>query len=728
MKKESIYVSGMHCASCSYVVEKNIAKLKGVKSISVNYANEKADIEYDEKVLSLSKASEVIKPFGYSLLLDNVKEEREKEYISLKKKVLFSFPIALIVFFLMLLEIIFMVTVIPMEINKYLLFVLSTLILLTTGKPFLKGIYNFIRYRSANMDTLVGIGTLTAYIYSVGIMLFSEKAMSLGLPDTTYFDIAIVVISFIVFGKFLEARSKIKTGEAIQKLLSLQAKTAIVERNGEEKEISIDELILGDIIIVKPGSKIPIDGVMVSGKSTVDESMITGESLPIDKDVNDSIVGGTINKSGSFKFKVTKIGSDTMLSNIISMVERAQGTKAPVQRLADDISKVFVPVVLVIALLSLVLWLLAGNPVNALLCFVGVLVIACPCALGLATPTAIIVGVGKGASNGILIKNAESLEKLYKVTTVVLDKTGTLTKGKPEVSETFEIKNGIDFFSILSSLEKLSEHPLSIAIMNKAKELNVKISDVTDFSVLEGKGLKGKIKSKQFYAGNIKLMNELSIPLDTSLIDKFTLEGKTPIILSDEKEVLGIVAISDQLKDNAVETVKKLHELNLKVVMLSGDNKNTAEYIAKKAGIDIVFSEIKPTEKSDKIKELQKKGEIVAMIGDGINDAPSLATSDIGIAMASGSDIAIESAGITLLGGNISKIPEAIALSHKTIQVVKENLFFAFIYNIIGIPLAAGILYPIFGILLNPVFAGLAMALSSVSVVTNSLRLKLLKI
>jgi len=727
MRKESIYVSGMHCASCSYVVEKNISKLKGVKSISVNYANEKADIEYDEKVLSLSKASEVIKPFGYSLLLDNVKEEREKEYESLKKKVLFSFPIALIVFLLMLLEIIFKTTVIPMEINKYILFVLSTFILLTTGKPFLKGILNFIKYRSANMDTLVGIGTLTSYIYSVGILIFSEKAMSLGLPDVTYFDIAIVVISFIVFGKFLEARSKIKTGEAIQKLLSLQAKTAIIEKNGVEKEVSIDELILGDIVIVKPGSKIPIDGTIVSGKSSIDESMITGESLPIDKDVNDLVVGGTINKSGSFKFKVTKVGSDTMLSNIISMVERAQGTKAPVQRLADDISKVFVPVVLVIAVLSLIIWLLAGNPVNALLCFVGVLVIACPCALGLATPTAIIVGVGKGASNGILIKNAESLEKLYKVTTVVLDKTGTLTKGKPEVSEIFEIKKDLDFFSILSSLEKYSEHPLSLAIMNKAKEINTKLTDVTDFKALEGKGLEGSINRKKYYAGNIKLMNELNIPLDRSLIDKFTLEGKTPIILSDEKEVLGILAISDQLKDNAVETVKKLHDLNLKVVMLSGDNNNTAEFIAKKAGIDIVFSEVKPTEKSDKIKELQKNGEIVAMVGDGINDAPSLATSDIGIAMASGSDIAIESAGITLLGGNISKIPEAISLSHKTIRVVKENLFFAFIYNIIGIPLAAGLLYPIFGILLNPVFAGLAMALSSVSVVTNSLRLKLIR-
>ena len=716
----------MHCASCSYVVEKNISKLKGVKSISVNYANEKADIEYDEKVLSLSKASDVIKPFGYSLLLNNVKEEREKEYVSLKKKVLFSFPIALSVILLMLLETIFKMSVIPMEINKYLLFVLSTFILLTTGKPFLKGILNFIKYRSANMDTLVGIGTLTAYIYSVGILIFSEMAMSIGLPDVTYFDITIIVISFIVFGKFLEARSKIKTGEAIQKLLSLQAKTAIVEKDGVEKEVSIDELILGDIVIVKPGYKIPIDGTIVSGKSSVDESMLTGESLPVDKDVNDLVVGGTINKSGSFKFKVTKVGSDTMLSNIISMVERAQGTKAPVQRLADNISKIFVPVVLVIALLSLVIWLIAGNPVNALLCFVGVLVIACPCALGLATPTAIIVGVGKGASNGILIKNAESLEKLYKVTTVVLDKTGTLTKGFPQVSDIFEINKKIDFFSILSSLEKYSEHPLSLAIMNKAKELNINLTDVTDFKALEGKGLEGNINGNKYYAGNIKLMNELNIPIETSLVDKFTLEGKTPIILSDEKEVLGIVAISDQLKDNAIETVKKLHDLNLKVVMLSGDNKNTAEYIAKKVGIDIVFSEVKPTEKSDKIKELQNKGDIVAMVGDGINDAPSLATSDIGIAMASGSDIAIESAGITLLGGNISKIPEAIALSHKTIRVVKENLFFAFIYNIIGIPLAAGLLYPIFGILLNPVFAGLAMALSSVSVVTNSLRLKLI--
>ena len=757
MEKIMVPIKGMHCASCAKTIEKAISKVPGVAEISVNFGTEKAAIEYDSSEANLDQMNEKIKPFGYELNLedhsvhlgiDQPKQEKLDELNKQKRKVQFVMPIALFVFVIMMWEIASKAFesrlpefFVPMELYSKILLILSSIVLFWIGQPFLKGIQNFIKYKVANMDTLIGIGTLTAYLYSAFIVLFPEVRDSAGLPETNYFDVAIVVIGFIILGKYLEARSKLKTGEAIEKLMNLQAKTALVERDGKEVEISIDQVILNDIVIVKPGGKIPVDGDIVEGKSSIDESMVTGESIPIDKERGDSVIGGTINKYGAFKFKAKKIGADTLLSNIIEMVEEAQGSRAPIQRMADQISGVFVPVVLVIAILTLLTWLILGSqfiPFSealtfGLLSFVGILVIACPCALGLATPTAIIVGVGKGAQNGILIKNAESLEKLHKINTIVVDKTGTITKGKPEVTDIVVVNSEgaadkLEVLRLLASLEKNSEHPLAVAIQERANELDVKLAKADDFEIIEGKGLKGIVEGKLYHAGNLKLMDDLKIDYDGKLIASLAKQGKTPVVFANDKKVLATIAIADTIKEKSAEAVEKLHKLGVQVVMLTGDNKNTAEYIAKKVGIDKVFAEVLPQEKAEKVKELQNEGLVVAMAGDGVNDAPALAQSDVGIAMGTGTDVAIESADITLLAGDITKIPRAVKLSKKTMRTIKENLFWAFIYNLIGIPVAAGLLYPFFGILLNPVFAGLAMAFSSVSVVTNSLRLKFVKI
>ncbi len=770
MEKITIPIKGMHCASCALTIEKAISKVNGVDSIKVNYGTEKATIEFDKTATSIDQMSERIKPFGYELQnevampmshgnmsanehaehlgLDKSKQEKLKELDDQKAKVEFVLPIAIMIFALMMWEIsaksfpnVVPAFFLPMQLYSTMMMIISSVVLFWIGQPFLKGIVNFIQYKVANMDTLIGIGTLTAYLYSSFVVLFPNIAHSAGLPETNYFDVAIVVIGFIVFGKYLEARSKLKTGEAIEKLMNLQAKTALVERNGEEVEIAIDMVQLDDVVIVKPGGKIPVDGVIIEGKSSIDESMVTGEPIPVDKTVEDKVIGGTINKQGTFKFKATKVGSDTLLASIIKMVEEAQGSRAPIQKLADQISGVFVPVVLIIAVLTLIIWLAVGSqfmPFNealtyGLLCFVGILVIACPCALGLATPTAIIVGVGKGAQNGILIKNAESLEKLHKVNTIVVDKTGTITKGKPEVTDILpsyadESLDGVEILKLIASLEKNSEHPLAEAIKEKAKSMDVQLAKVNDFEIIEGKGLKGTIDGKMYYAGNLKLMDDLNLDYDKDLIDKLSKQGKTPVLFTDDKKVLATIAISDTIKESSADAVARLHKLGVKVVMLTGDNRNTAKYIADLVGIDKVFAEVLPSEKADKVRELQAEGLVVAMAGDGVNDAPALAQSDVGIAMGTGTDVAIESADITLLAGDISKIPQAIKLSKKTMATIKQNLFWAFIYNVVGIPLAAGLLFPIWGILLNPVFAGLAMAFSSVSVVTNSLRLKFVKI
>ncbi|MBM3700470.1 MAG: copper-translocating P-type ATPase [Actinobacteria bacterium] len=680
---------------------------------------------------------------------ERIKAEKEAQLRKQRNKVEFVLPFALAVFAFMMWEIAAAGNArvpaffIPHELYSVFLLIISSAVLFWIGQPFLKGIGNFIRFRTANMDTLVGIGTVSAYIYSAVVVLFPQLRNMLNLPDVHYFDVTIVVIGFIYFGKYLEARSKLKTGEAIEKLLNLQAKTAVVLRNGKELELPVEELVLDDIVIVKPGGKIPVDGIIIEGISSIDESMVTGESIPVDKKEGDKVTGGTINGHGAFKFRAKRIGQDTLLAQIIRMVEEAQGSRAPVQKLVDRISSVFVPVVLGIAVVALIIWLAAGSQFMqfnqafryGLLSFVGVLIIACPCALGLATPTAIIVGVGKGALNGLLIKNAESLEKLHKINTLVLDKTGTITKGKPEVTDfiLYDSEDNTDKYKsnaleILASLEKNSEHPLAGAIVAKAAEKDLKLLKINNFKNFEGKGVKGDLNGITYYAGNTKLMDDIKIKYSDKLLEKITFQGKTPVFFAGNGKLIAVAAIADKLKDNSKAVIKKIQGLGIRIVLLSGDNKNTAEYIGSQAEINEVFSEVLPQDKAEKIKELQASGLKVAMAGDGVNDAPALAQADVGIAMSTGTDVAIESADITILAGDISKIPQAILLSRQTMSTIKQNLFWAFIYNIIGIPLAAGLFYPIWGILLNPVFAGLAMAFSSVSVVSNSLRLKFTKL
>lgn len=764
-----IPVKGMTCASCAISIQKILRKEKGVISCDVNIGNEKANIEFDPAQTSIDKLNEKIEPLGYSLDTDiyssnshieqkknngmdhskhfesnKLKDEKVAELKRQRNKVLYAFPIAIIVFIIMMWEIASMKIMgiakfpIPMEIFNPILLVFASISLFWIGNEFLKEVIVFAKYKVANMYTLIGIGTLVAYTYSAMIVLFPQLKLFFNLPETVYFDVTIVVIGFVYLGKYLETKSKLSTGEAIEKLLNLQAKTALVERDGKEIEIEIENVKINDIVIVKPAGKIPVDGKIIEGRSSVDESMITGEAIPVDKTINDLVIGGTLNKQGTFKFKATKVGSDTVLSQIIKMVDEAQGSKAPIQGLADKISSIFVPTVLIISLITLLSWLIIAPffiPFSealsyGILCFTGVLVIACPCALGLATPTAIIVGTGKGAENGILIKDAASLEKLNGVKVIVTDKTGTITKGKPEVTDiitTSEMSRN-KILQLLASLENKSEHPLASAILHKAKEEKLKLLKTEDFEITEGKGLKGKIDDMEYYAGNLKLAKDLGIEPDNKIVEEFAKSGKTPVLFMSKDKVFGIIGISDTLKENSKDTVKALHKLGIKVIMLTGDNKSTAEFIAKQVGIDEVIAEVLPNEKVNKIKELQSNGSIIAMVGDGINDAPALAQADIGIAMSTGTDVAIESASITLLKGDFSKVLQAIKLSKFTIKAIKQNLFWAFAYNIIGIPVASGLLFPIFGILLNPVFAGLAMALSSVSVVSNSLRLKFSKL
>ncbi|MFZ2150188.1 MAG: heavy metal translocating P-type ATPase [Minisyncoccia bacterium] len=763
-------VKGMHCASCSSIIERTVKKIDGVEEISVNSGTEKAKISFDENKTTPEDFNKKLEPLGYSLIVNNEdhsmhsggvtakemgmsedehaahlglnqsKKEKLAELKDMRNKVISAIPLAIVSAFVMSWEILAKYNVVPEmpytweEFFHHLMPILATYILFVVGKPYLLGFYRFLRYGKANMDTLIGIGTSVAFLYSFAVTAFEDALKPFIDVSATYYDVTIIVIAFIALGKYLETRSKIKTGDAIEKLLNLQAKTALVIRDGKETEIPIEQVIHGDIIVVKPAGKIPVDGVIVSGSSYVDESMVTGEPMPVKKKEGDNVVSGTINTTGSFSFKATKVGSETLLANIIKMVEEAQGSKAPIQALADKISAIFVPVVLVIAALTLILWLAIGTQYMGfsqalsfgLVSFVGILVIACPCALGLATPTAIIVGVGKGAKEGILIKDAESLEKLHKVRAVVVDKTGTLTFGKPELVSINNFSDNTDeeLISILAALENKSEHPIAHAMLDYAKKKNISINSADNFEIIKGKGLKGTVGGKEYFAGNTKLTEDLNLNFDKSKIEQETLEGKTPIILATKEKLLAVVMVADAIKEEAILAVKNLHKLGIKVVMLTGDNKNTANYIAKLVGIDEVVAEALPEDKINKIKELQNKGMVVAMAGDGVNDAPALAQADVGIAMATGTDVAIESAGITLLHGDISKLVKAIKLSKITMRGIKQNLFWAFVYNIVGIPLAAGIFYPIFGWLLSPVFAGFAMAMSSVSVVGNSLRIK----
>ncbi len=764
-------IKGMHCASCASIIERTVKKIDGVESISVNPGTENARISFDEAKTNPDLLNKKLEPLGYSFVvpvstghtmgademgmsanehaahlgLSQTKQEKLAELRDMKNKVLTAIPLAVLSVFIMGWDIFAQLQVVremPLvweEFFHHLLPIMATYVLFVVGKPYLLGLYRFIRYGKANMDTLIGLGTSVAFLYSFIVSAFEETVLA-SFPNVsgTYFDVTIIVITFIALGKYLETRSKLKTGDAIEKLLNLQAKTALVIRGGKEFEIPVDQVVRGDLIIVKPGTKIPVDGTITEGASFIDESMVTGEPMPAQKKIGDTVIAGTINTSGAFTFKATKVGAETLLAHIIHMVEEAQSSKAPIQALADNISAIFVPVVLGISFVSLGTWLVFGiGPLGfsqalsfGLVSFVSVLVIACPCALGLATPTAIIVGVGKGAKEGILIKDAATLEKLHKVDTVIVDKTGTITIGKPtlvDIKNNSELKDEA-FISIIASLENKSEHPIAHAIVSYSNDKHIPIQEVLNFEGLQGKGLKGIVSGVEYFVGNAKLVQELGLDFDNSIVEQYTAQGKTPIIVATKESVLGFVMVADEIKAESKQAVLDLHKLGIKVIMVTGDDEKAANYMASLVGIDAVVAHVLPADKLATIKELQLEGHVVAMAGDGVNDAPALAQADVGIAMGTGTDVAIESAGITLLGGDISKLVKAIKLSKITMRGIKQNLFFAFIYNIVGIPLAAGLFFPIFGWMLSPVFAGFAMSLSSVSVVLNSLRLKKMKI
>lgn len=741
-------VKGMDCASCAATIEKELGKTDGVSSIQVNIGTETAKITYDETKIDPHYLSQKIQPLGYSLVVSGeygeggdhmhhddgriAKEEKKEELRAMQIKIFSAMPMAVVTIVAMLWDVFAMARIAPempaifANAMKSLLPLMATWVLFFVGRPYILGFYRFLRYGKADMDSLVGMGTIAAYVSSVSAEVTGYGGM--------YFDTTIVVITFIALGKYLEALSKMRTGDAIEKLLTLQAKTALIVRDGKEMEVPVEKVMHGDTVLVKPGGRIPVDGTVSGGSSYVDESMVTGEPIPVQKVSGDAVISGTMNGQGALSFVATKVGAETVLARIISMVENAQGSKAPIQALADKISAIFVPTVLVISFVTLGTWLTFGAasygfPEALVLgteAFVAILVIACPCALGLATPTAIIVGVGIGAKEGILVKDAATLQKLHTVTTVVVDKTGTITKGRPEIVSVRNLSGGseTDIVSILASLEKKSEHPLAHALLSYAEEKKIRLLPVEDFEALRGLGVRGTIGGEEYFAGNIKLMSDKKFALDEAAIKKETSEGKTPVILAAKGKVLGVVVISDAIKPDSILAVSRLKKAGMKVVMLTGDNRGTAEFIAKEVGIETVIAEAMPEEKQKKIKELQGKGEVVAMTGDGVNDAPALAQADVGIAMSTGTDVAIASAGITLLHGDISKMVKAFNLSRITIGGIRQNLFWAFVYNLIGIPVAAGVLYPATGWMLSPVFAGGAMALSSVSVVLNSLRLK----
>ncbi len=733
-------VEGMHCASCASVITKRLQKIDGVSQVEVNPGTETARITYAAEASAYETLEAALAPLGYHLVPKGnettsveprVSDEREDAY---KSEMLFVLPLALLFFVLMMWEIAARLTFsvpnvpVPMELFNVLSLVVATPVLFWVGRSFLAGIVRFLRQGVANMDTLIGIGTLAAYLYSATLTLVPGVRNVVALPEYTYFDVVIVVIGFVVLGRFLEARSKRRTGEAVHALMRLQAKTARVLRDDREVELALEEVTVGDRIVVRPGETIPVDGLVTEGVTAVNESMLTGESMPVDKAAGDALVGGTLNTTGSVVYHATAVGSETVLARIIRMVEDAQASRAPIQALADKISAVFVPIVLVVASLALIAWLGAGIPLLgsavavplALGAFVGVLVIACPCALGLATPTAIIVGVGKAAAQGILIKDAEQLERLSRVRTIVFDKTGTITKGVPEVSDVVTVEAGVtedEIMRVAASVEHKSEHPLALAVVREAERRGVSLTAVKAFKALPGAGVSGTVE------GRAVTVHKPELGVLDRRVTSLQEQGKTVVLVRRDNTLLGYIALSDTIKEEAKAAVAELTRNGLTVVMLTGDNEAAARYIAQQAGITSVIADVLPAEKADKVRELRAQG-MVAMVGDGVNDSPALAAADAGIAMATGTDVAMESAGITILKGDLARVVTAVTLARATIRTVKQNLFWAFIYNVIGIPLAAGALYPFFGITLSPVFAGAAMALSSVSVVSNSLRLK----
>lgn len=734
-EKMIISVGGMTCAACVRKVEKALAALDGVSEASVNLATEKATVLYQPGLLGKADFRKVLEDLGYEvrafdeILVDQEREARAEEIRRQKRKFVFSACLTAAVFIGSFPE---WFPWWPKVLREPVtLFILTTPVQFWVGWQFYRGFWAALKHRTSDMNTLIAVGTSAAYLYSSVVTFFPGVFKAYGLELGVYYDTAAMIITLILLGKMLEAIAKGHTSEAIKRLMGLRAKTARIIREGVELDIPVEQVRQGDWVVVRPGEKIPVDGIVREGLSAVDESMLTGESIPVEKRSGDRVMGATINKTGSFKFEATKVGKETVLAQIIKLVEEAQGSKAPIQRLADRVASIFVPTVILISLATFAVWLIFGpSPAFtfALLNFVAVLIIACPCAMGLATPTAIMVGTGRGAENGILIKNGESLETVYRVKTIIFDKTGTLTQGKPEVTDV-AAADGFKDEQVLSwaaSVEKGSEHPLGEAIVHAAKEKGMQLSAVEAFEAIPGQGVKARIDGQQLLLGNLRLMEENGVQVDglRDRAERLAGEGKTPMFVALDGRAAGVVAVADTLKPNTREAVEALRRMGLEVIMITGDNERTAKAVASQVGIDRVLAEVLPWDKSQQVKKLQEEGKVVAMVGDGINDAPALAQADVGIAIGTGTDVAMESSDITLITGDLRAVIAAIQLSKRTIRTIKQNLFWAFIYNILGIPIAAGILYPFWGILLNPMIASAAMAMSSVSVVSNSLRLK----
>jgi len=743
--KATFPIVGMHCASCAKLIERQLKKTQGVADASVNYGSEQALVEYDESSCSPKTVADAVAAIGYKAIVagsqtgqtpDELKEiAKKKELHDLQRKVMVSAVLTMLVLVGGLTHMLgplaerlpqaFMY----LELPAWVLLLLTFPVIAWAGRDFFQATWSGLKNRTASMDTLIAIGTSAAFGYSAFLTLFPTQMEAMGFPKTLYYDVAAVVVTLILLGRFLETNAKSHTNDAIKKLLSLQAKTARVIRGNEEVDIPIDDVRVGDIIRVRPGEKVPVDGNITEGISSIDESMVTGESIPVDKKAGDRVIGATINKTGSFLMKATSVGASSVLAQIVKLVSEAQSSRAPIQRMADIVSSYFVPVVLMLAVATFVVWYDFGSFTQAFTNMIAVLIIACPCAMGLATPTAIMVGTGRGAGLGILIKDATSLEIATTIRTMVFDKTGTLTRGTPQVTDVIRADKKhteTHILSLAAALEQGSEHSLAEAILKRAKDQEIPLQKISGFHALAGAGITASLKGTRLFLGNRHLMDTEHIPYATmeSQIASLEKQGKTVMLLSQAKKLLGIVAVADTLKEHAKETIQQLHEMNIAVWMITGDNERTAQAVAYEAGISNVLAGVLPHEKAEKITTLKTADSRIAFVGDGINDAPALAKADVGIAMGTGTDVAIESAGITLLNKDLRSIVSALKLSRVTLRVIKQNLFWAFGYNVVLIPVAMGILYPATGWLLNPALAAFAMAASSISVVGNSLRLK----